>query len=53
MGPDFGLAILLPAALFSLVTIACSARQEHEIEQRQRAQATSCSNPIWPPASNR
>ena len=53
MGPDLGLAILLPADLFSLVTIICSARQENEIEQHRHAQATSCSNPIWPPASNR
>ena len=53
MGPELGLILLLPAALFSLVTIGCSARQEHEIEQRRLAQATSCSNPIWPPASNR
>jgi len=53
MGPDLGLAILLPAALFSLVTIICSARQENEIERHRHVQATSCSNPIWPPASNR
>jgi len=53
MGPDLGLSILLPAALISLVTIVCSARQEHELQQRQRAQASNCSNPIWPPASRR
>ena len=53
MGPDLGLTILVPAAPFGLVTIICSARQEHEIEQQRHAQATSCSNPIWPPASNR
>jgi hypothetical protein len=53
MGPDFGLSILLPAALISLVTILCSAREEQELEQRHQAQASSCSKPIWPPASRR
>ena len=53
MGPDLGLTILLPAALISLVTIVCSARQEHELLQRQQTQANRCSNPIWPPASKR
>ena len=53
MGPDLGLSILLPALLISAVTVLFSAKQERELEQQQRAQATSCNNPIWPPASRR
>ncbi|MEY3749796.1 MAG: hypothetical protein RLZZ186_215 [Cyanobacteriota bacterium] len=53
MGPDLGLAILLPALLFSAATVLLSARQEQEIEQRQQAQASNCSSPIWPPAKRR
>ena len=53
MGPDLGLSILLPALLISAVTVMLSAMQERELEQQHRAQATSCSNPIWPPANKR
>ena len=53
MGPDFGLAILVPAALIALATILDSAKQEHALHRRDQAQATSSSNPIWPPASKR
>ena len=53
MGPDFGLAILVPAALIALATILGSAKQAHALHQRHQDQATSSSNPIWPPANKR
>lgn len=53
MGPDLGLTILLPALLISAVTVLLSAREEHNLEERRQPQATSCSKPIWPPASKR
>jgi hypothetical protein len=48
MGPDFGLSILLPALLLSVVTVLQSAKQEHQLGERQRAQsqAISSSKPI-------
>jgi hypothetical protein len=35
MGPDLGLAVLMPALLFSLVSVLLSARQE-QAEQSAR-----------------
>lgn len=46
MGLDIGLIVLLPALLISATTVLLAARQEHELEQRQQAQATSCNKPI-------
>lgn len=51
MGPDLGLSIFLPALLISAITVMLSAKQERELEIQQRAQASNCSNPIWPPAN--
>ncbi|MEY3545350.1 MAG: hypothetical protein RLZZ106_1065 [Cyanobacteriota bacterium] len=53
MGPDLGLGIFLPALLISAITVMLSAKQERELQQKQRPQASSCNNPIWPPANKR
>jgi hypothetical protein len=53
MGPDLGLSISLPALLISAITVMLSAKEERALQQQQRAQATNCNNPIWPPANKR
>jgi hypothetical protein len=53
MGPDLGLSIFLPALLISAITVMLSAKEERELNQQQRAQATNCRSPIWPPANKR
>ena len=53
MGPDLGLSIFLPALLISAISVMLSAKEEQALQQQQRAQATNCNNPIWPPANKR
>jgi hypothetical protein len=53
MGPGLGLSIFLPALLISAITVMLSAKEERELHQQQRAQATNCRSPIWPPANKR